>query len=196
MKNFVIPFLIFIVLSLEVSAQEIGYFSVGSNVRPEYFNSNELNKAFGLNINFILPVRLPFLNLYYKGDMSYHRLKPYDNRCNRNNFVSDSAYAYRGFSCINHQISSLNELMICFQKTDHGSSYVQTFIGFGVMATTKYGAGSSTYGSFVFDFSNYIMWESSKFNRGIFITVLYEPLDGYFNKMNDFYFDIGVSISK
>ena len=199
MKNFVIVFLIIIVITLDLSAQDIGYFSVGSNILHENLNSNNLGEGdlhAGLNIHFILPVRLPFLNLYYKGDMTYHRLNSYDDRCNRNNFISDSAFANRGFDCTNHRISSLNELMLCLQNNDHGSFYVQTFIGFGIMATTTYGSGSSTYGSYVFDLTNYFMFESDRFDKGFYFSVLYEPFDGNFNGMRNLYFNVGFSITK
>jgi len=174
--------LIFITTSLvsKSFSQDVGILSVGNNYMSEerYFHHQKVKKH-GMSAEFILPIKISKAKIYYKGTISYHKPQksfPYVKK---------------------HYLSYLNELQIGKRMFNRNDFYLQSLFGFGVMVENIYAPGSGySYGSFIFDLTNYFMYDFGNIDVGLKFSVLFRPWEGYFNSINDFFLQAGISIAK
>jgi hypothetical protein len=176
-KNILIAaFLILIITALasESFSQEVGILSVGNNYMSEerYFNYQKINEN-GISTEFILPIKISKVKIYYKGNISYHRPQkslPYVKK---------------------HYLSTLNELQVGTRTFELKNFYVKSFLGFGVMVEHIYSPGTGySNGSFVFDLTNHVMYDFENIDVGLKFSLLYRPWNGYFDSIGDYFVQV------
>jgi hypothetical protein len=183
LKNSIITaFLIFVITGLasESFSQDVGILSVGNNYMSEeqYMYGQKIKKN-GLSADFTLPVKISKLKIYYKANISHH--KPEESLR----------------STKKHYLSTLNELQVGTRTFELKNFYVKSFLGFGVMVEHTYSPGSGyAKGSFVFDLTNYVMYNFGKIDAGLKFSLLYRPWSGYFDSIGDYFVQAGICIAK
>lgn len=183
LKNpLIIAFLALIITALASKSfsQDVGILSVGNNYMLEerYFNHQKINEN-GISAEFILPVKISKAKIYYKGNISYH--KPQET------------YPY----VKKHYLSYLNELQVGKRIFNTNNLYLQSLFGFGVMVENIYAPGVGyANGFFIFDLTNYFMHEFGNIDAGLKLSLLYRPWNGYFDSINDFFIQAGISIAR
>jgi hypothetical protein len=183
LKNIVIAaFLIFIIIGLasESFSQEVGILSVGNNymLQERYMNGQKINEN-GISADLVLPIKISKVKIYYKANISYH--KPQKSLR----------------SAKKHYLSNLNELQVGKRIFNKNNLYLQSLLGFGVMGEHIYSPGDGlSYGSFIFDLTNYFMHDFGNIDVGLKFSLLFRPWDGYFDSADDFLIQAGISIAK
>ena len=182
-KNTLIAaFLILIttILASESFPQDVGILSVGNNymLQEQYMNGQKINEN-GISADLVLPVKISKVKIYYKANISYH--KP------QKSLRSEKK----------HYLSTLNELQVGTRIFNLNKFYVKSLFGFGVMGEHIYSPGDGySYGSFIFDLTNYFMHDFGNIDVGLKFSLLYRPWDGYFDPADDFLIQAGISIAK
>ena len=179
LKNPIITaFLIFIITGLasESFSQDVGILSVGNNYMSEerYMYGQKINEN-GISADLVLPIKISKVKIYYKANISHH--KP------------EESLRYKK----KHYLSTLNELQVGTRTFELKNFYVKSLFGFGVMGEHIYSPGDGlSYGSFVFDLTNYFMYDFGNTDAGLKFSLLYRPWDGYFESADDFLIQAGI----